>query len=231
MTDRRRNNGAARPQANPQVARPGDPRAFSPASQRNRQPILEVLARVLPGSGLVLEIASGGGEHALWFAQHLRPLAWQPSDPDPACRRSIAARAAGVHCPTLKPPLDLDVTAAIWPIERADAMVCINMVHIAPWAATVALIAGAARILPPGGVLYLYGPYKRGGRHTAASNADFDADLRARNADWGLRDLEAVTKLALTAGLEPLEVIEMPANNLSLVFRRGAGPDSVKFRT
>ena len=223
MADRRRIDGAAgaaRTQANPQAARPGDARAFSPASQRNRQPILEVLARVLPGSGLVLEVASGSGEHALWFAQHLRPLAWQPSDPDPACRRSIAAHAAGVHCPTLKPPLDLDATAAIWPIERADAVVCINMVHIAPWAATEGLMAGAARCLAPGGVLYLYGPYRRGGEHTAPSNAAFDETLRARNPAWGLREVEAVAESAQAQGLSLGETVEMPANNLSLILTR-----------
>ncbi len=222
MTDRRRIDGAAgaaRPQANPRVARPGDPRAFSSASQRNRQPILEVLARVLPGSGLVLEIASGG-EHALWFAQHLRPLAWQPSDPDPVCRRSIAAHAATVHCPSLRAPLDLDATAAIWPIECADAMVCINMAHVAPWAATEGLIAGAARVLPPGGVLYLYGPYRRGGEHTAPSNAAFDISLRERNPAWGLRDVEAVPALAGGHGLTLGEIVEMPANNLSLILTR-----------
>ena len=223
MADRRRIDGAAgaaRTQANPQVARPGDARAFSPASQRNRQPILEVLARVLPGSGLVLEVASGSGEHALWFAQHLRPLVWQPSDPDPACRRSIAAHAAGVHCPTLKPPLDLDVTEAIWPIERADAIVCINMVHIAPWAATEGLMAGAARCLPPGGLLYLYGPYRRGGEHTAPSNAAFDESLCARNPAWGLREVEAVAESAQAQGLSLGETVEMPANNLSLILTR-----------
>jgi len=223
MTDRGRIDGAAgaaRPQAIPQGARPGDARAFSPASQRNRQPILEVLARVLPGSGLVLEVASGSGEHALWFAQHLRPLAWQPSDPDPACRRSIAAHAAGVHCPTLKPPLDLDVTEAIWPIERADAIVCINMVHIAPWAATEGLMAGSARCLPPGGVLYLYGPYQRGGEHTAPSNAAFDESLRAHNPAWGLRDVEAVAESAQAQGLTLGKIVEMPANNLSLILTR-----------
>ena len=205
MTDRRRIHGA------------GDARAFSPASQRNRQPILEVLARVLPGSGLVLEVASGSGEHALWFAQHLRPLVWQPSDPDPACRRSIAAHAAGIDCPTLKPPLDLDATAAIWPIERADAIVCINMVHIAPWAATEGLMAGAARCLPPGGLLYLYGPYRRGGEPTAPSNAAFDESLRARNPDWGLREVEAIAESAQAQGLTLGEIVEMPANNLSLI--------------
>jgi len=223
MTDRRRIDGAAgaaRPRAIPQAARPGDARAFASASQRNRQPILEVLARVLPGNGLVLEVASGSGEHALWFAQHLRPLAWQPSDPDPACRRSIAAHAATVPCPSLRAPLDLDATAAIWPIERADAVVCINMVHIAPWAATEGLIAGAARVLPPGGVLYLYGPYQRGGEHTAPSNAAFDESLRAHNPAWGLREVEAVAELAEGHGLILQEVVDMPANNFSLLFAR-----------
>ncbi len=223
MTDRRRIDGTAgatRPQVIPQAAQPGDPRAFASASQRNRQPILEVLARVLPGNGLVLEVASGSGEHALWFAQHLRPLAWQPSDPDPACRCSIAAHAATVPCPSLRAPLDLDATEAIWPIERADAMVCINMVHIAPWAATEGLMAGAARVLPPGGVLYLYGPYRRGGKHTAPSNAAFDESLRARNPAWGLRDVEAVAELAGGHGLTFGEIVEMPANNLSLILTR-----------
>ena len=200
----------------------GDPRIFAPATQRNRARILDLLARALPRDGFVLEIASGSGEHGAWFVPHLPAVTWQPSDPDPECRRSIAARVAELACPRLLPPLDLDVTAPVWPIERADVVVCINMVHIAPWAAAVALIAGAARILPTGGILYLYGPYKRGGRHTAASNADFDAALRGRNPDWGLRNVEAVTKRAESAGLEALEVIEMPANNLSLLFRRGA---------
>ncbi len=135
-------------------------------------------------------------------------------------RRSIAAHAAGVHCPTLKPPLDLDVTEAIWPIERADAIVCINMVHIAPWAATVGLMAGSARVLPPGGVLYLYGPYKRGGKHTAPSNAAFDESVRAHNPAWGLRKVEAVAESAQAQGLTLGKIVEMPANNLSLILTR-----------
>ena len=163
---------------------------------------------------------SGSGEHALWFAKHLRPLIWQPSDPDPACRRSIAAHAAHAGLKTLEAPLDLDAAAAWWPIERADAVVCINMTHIAPWAATEGLAAGAARILPPQGVLYLYGPYKRGGHHTAPSNAAFDASLRGHDPDWGLRDLDDLVELAATQGLVLSEVVEMPANNLSVVFER-----------
>ena len=197
-----------------------DSRLFALATERNRQPILDVLSRVLPDSGLVLEVASGSGEHALWFAQALHPLVWRPSDPDPACRRSIAAHGAHAGFATLEAPLDLDAGAADWPIERADAVVCINMTHIAPWRATAGLIAGAARILPPEGVLYLYGPYLRGGHHTAPSNAAFDASLRACNPDWGLRDVEAVAEAAGPQGLVLSEVVDMPANNLSLVFTR-----------
>ena len=200
------------------VPDPGGARLFAPATQRNRQPILEVLSRVLPGRGRVLEVASGSGEHAVWFAQHLRPLIWQPSDPDPAGRRSIEAHAADAGIATLDVPLDLDAAAADWPIACADAVVCINMTHIAPWRATEGLIAGAARILPPEGVLYLYGPYLRGGRHTAPSNAAFDASLRACNPDWGLRDIAALDRVAAAHGLAPSEVVDMPANNLSLIF-------------
>ncbi len=212
MTDRGRIDGAAgaaRPQAIPQGVRPGDARAFSPASQRNRQPILEVLARVLPGSGLVLEVASGSGEHALWFAQHLRPLAWQPSDPDPACRRSIAAHATTAHGPSLRAPLDLDVTEAIWPIERADAIVCINMVHIAPWAAAEGLMAGAGRVLAAGGLLFLYGPFRQHGQHTAASNQRFDRSLRHSHPDWGIRDMDAVAASGTASSpSSPMPMIE-----------------------
>jgi len=199
---------------------PSAARLFAPATQRNRQPILDVLSRVLPGSGRVLEVASGSGEHALWFAQHLRPLIWQPSDPDPACRRSIAAHAAHAGLATIEAPLDLDAAVARWPIETADAVVCINMTHIAPWAATEGLVAGAARILPSEGPLYLYGPYMRGGRHTAPSNAAFDASLRGHNPDWGLRNVEDLAELAAPQGLVLSEIVEMPANNLSLVFKR-----------
>jgi len=211
------------------VPDPGNGRLFAPAAGRNRQPILDVLSRILPDRGRVLEVASGSGEHALWFARSLHPLVWQPSDPDPACRRSIAAHGAhaaqeaqgtqeGIE--TLEAPLDLDAGAAVWPIERADAVVCINMTHIAPWEVTVGLVAGAARILPAEGVLYLYGPYLRGGRHTAPSNAAFDASLRARHPDWGLRDVDAVAALAGPQGLVLREVVEMPSNNLSLLFIR-----------
>jgi SAM-dependent methyltransferase len=195
-----------------------DPRQYAPATARNREPILDVLRRHLPARGLVLEVASGTGEHTAFFAPHFPHLTWQPSDPDPAARESIAAWAAGL--PNVRPPLDLDAAASIWPIERADAVLCINMVHISPWAAALGLLAGAARLLPSGGVLYLYGPYKQRGRHTAPSNAAFDDSLRARDPAWGVRDLDHVADAAREAGFGPPEVVSMPANNLSVMFRR-----------
>jgi SAM-dependent methyltransferase len=198
-----------------------DPRLQAPAVARNREPILAVLRRVLPTEGLVLEVASGSGEHAAFFAAALPLLTWQPSDPDPRARASITAFAGAGTAPNLLPPLDLDVTAAAWPVARAAAVVCINMIHIAPWSACEALVAGAARALPAGGVLYLYGPYKEEGRHTAPSNEVFDSDLRARDPRWGVRDLGEVTALARRHGFVHQETVTMPANNRSLVFRRG----------
>lgn len=195
-----------------------DPRLFTEAAQRNRQPILDVLRRVLPPRGLVLEIASGSGEHAVHFARYLPGLDWQPSDPQAACRRSIAAHAAACGCANLRPVLDLDVTAPVWPVDAADAVVCINMIHIAPWSAGAAMLAGAARVLATGGILYLYGPFKRDGRHTAPTNEAFDASLRHRNPDWGVRNLEEVTAVAVHVGLSHGQTVEMPANNLSLVY-------------
>lgn len=197
-----------------------DARCFAPSAQRNRQPILDVLARVLPKDGLVLEIAGGSGEHALHFARNLPALRWQPSDPDPASRRSIDAHAAAhaEQCPNLLPVLDVDVTAADWPVRTAEAIVCINMAHISPWSASEGLFAGAGRLLPAAGVLFLYGPYKRNGRHTAPSNEAFDASLRGRNSAWGIRNLEDLVGLGTQANLALREVVDMPANNLSLVF-------------
>lgn len=200
---------------------PTDARLFAAAVRRNQQPILEVISRVLPAHGLVLEIASGSGEHAAYFARHLPSLQWQPSDPDPAQRRSIDAHAAAGACPNLRPALALDVTAADWPVRAADApdaIVCINMVHIAPWAASEGLFAGAGRLLPAAGVLYLYGPYKRNGRHTAPSNDAFDSWLRRQDSAWGVRNLEDMAALGTRAGFGLAEVVDMPANNLSLVF-------------
>ena len=197
-----------------------DLRLFAPATQRNRVPILEVLMRVLPARGLALEVASGTGEHALWFAQNLRPLVWQPSDPDPEMRESILAHGQGSELGSLEPPIDLDTTRHPWPIDAADAVVCINLVHIAPWAATLGLLQGAAAILPPEGPLFLYGPFKRDGRHTADSNAVFDRSLRGQNPDWGVRDLDDIAAEAKAFGFLLSEIVEMPANNLSIVFRR-----------
>ena len=197
-----------------------DPRVFRPHVARNRDPILAVLRRVLPSRGLVLEIASGSGEHAVYFAQSLPALTWQPTDPDADALASIAAHRVAAHAPNMLPPLPLDVTAEVWPLDGADAIVCCNMIHIAPWTACEGLIAGAARVLPAGSVLYLYGPYKIGGRHTAPSNAAFDADLRARDPAWGIRDLGDVTALAERCGFALVETVSMPANNLSVIFRR-----------
>lgn len=195
-----------------------DPRRVAPAAARNRDPILAVLRRVLPPSGLVLEVASGTGEHAAHFAAALPALRFQPSDPDPASRASIDAWCAGL--PNVRPALALDAAAAKWPLDHADAVLCINMVHISPWAATLGLLRGAARLLPPGGPLVLYGPYRRAGVPTAPSNDAFDADLRARNPAWGLRQLEEVAAEAAAAGFGLPEIVEMPANNLTVIFRR-----------
>jgi len=197
-----------------------DARRMAPATERNREPILAVLRNVLPASGTVLEIASGTGQHAVHFAAAFPGLAWQPSDPDSAARESIAAWTAHAGLANVRAPLDLDVCRQPWGIDAADAMVCINMLHISPWAAAEALFAGAGKLLKPGGVLYLYGPYRRGGAHTAPSNAAFDAQLRATDPDWGVRDMEDVVALGAAHGLRCDEPVPMPANNFSLVFRK-----------
>lgn len=193
---------------------------FAPAVARNRDPILAVLRRVLPAQGTVLEIASGSGEHAAYFAAAMPHLFWQPADIDPDALASISAHRAAVEAPNLLHPVELDAAAPEWPATRADAVVSINMIHIAPWAAAVGLFAGAARLLPAGGVLYLYGPFMEDGRHTAESNASFDASLRARNPEWGVRDTADVRNLAEHSGFNFAERLAMPANNLSLLFRR-----------
>jgi len=198
-----------------------DARRHAPATGRNRAPILAVLERVLPQAGTVLEVASGTGEHAVAFAGAFPRLAWQPSDPDAGARESIAAWRAAAALPNLLPPVALDAAAAHWPIGRADAMLCINMIHIAPWSACLGLMAGARRLLGPGAPLYLYGPYLRADVETAPGNLAFDRSLRTSNPDWGVRHLADVE--AAAAGFRLTEIVEMPANNLSLVFRR-AGP-------
>lgn len=197
-----------------------DPRQHAPATASNAEPILAVLREVLPASGTVLEIASGTGEHAVHFARALPQLIWQPSDPSPEARASTAAWAGGAGLANLLPPVALDAAAPEWPISAADAIVCINMVHISPWEATEGLIRGAARLLPCDGRLVLYGPYRRAGRDLEASNAAFDHSLRSRNPAWGLRLLEDVVALAAEEGLDLDRVDEMPANNLTIVLRK-----------
>jgi SAM-dependent methyltransferase len=193
----------------------------SPSTVRNREPILAALREILPPDARVLEVASGAGEHAVFAAEHLPDATWLPTDPDAEALASIAAWRAASDLANLAPPGQLDVTdEAAWPAGPFDAVVCINMIHIAPWTAAQALLAGAARVLRPGGVLYLYGPYLEDGVETAPSNLGFDADLKRRNPAWGLRRLEAVKALAARDGLTFARRIAMPANNLSLVFAK-----------
>jgi hypothetical protein len=188
----------------------------APATERNREPIIEVLAGVLPGEGTVLEVASGTGEHVAAFAARFPALTWQPSDPDAESRGSIAEWCADIT--NVLPPLDLDAASADWPIDAADAIVCINMIHISPWAATLGLMAGAKRLLPARGALILYGPYRRHGVETAPSNEQFELWLKDRNPEYGLRHVEDVT--AVAEGFELERLVEMPANNLMLIYRR-----------
>lgn len=205
----------------------GDPgaRRSAPAALRNRDPILSELTRLLADAARVLEIASGTGEHAVHFAAGLRHLTWQPSDRDAGLRASVAAHRAAAALGNLAAPIALDAAEAPWPVEGEgaepfDAVFCANMIHIAPWAAAEGLLSGAGRILRPGGRLVLYGPFRRGGQHTAPSNEAFDARLRAEHPGWGVRDLEAVAAEASRHGLELDQVIGMPANNLLVVFVR-----------
>jgi len=194
----------------------GKARKHAPATLRNREAIAAVLVEELTVRGLVLEIASGSGEHVAHFARELPGHSWQPSDPDASARASIAAWCEGLANVLL--PLDLDAASDHWPIDRADAVLCINMVHISPWAATLGLLAGAARLLPRGAPLIVYGPFLREGVPLAPSNAAFDESLKARDPRWGLRSVEAIRDAALGLALD--RVVEMPANNLTLVFRR-----------
>jgi len=197
-----------------------DPRFYFPHVARNREAILQVLRRVLPPQGLVLEVASGGGEHAAYFAERLPSLIWQPSDLDPRSLASIAAHRTAADAPNLLAPVCLDATSEQWPVESADALVCINMTHISPWAVSEGLMAGARRVLRMGGVIYLYGPYKIDGRHTAQSNKEFDAWLRTQNAQWGVRDFADMADLAARNDFVLIETVPMPANNLSIIFKR-----------
>lgn len=201
-----------------------DARLFSPSAERNREPIAAVLRRCLPATGTVLEIASGTGEHVAWFAAQFPGLLFQPSDPAGAQRASIAAWIAATGVPNIRPPLAVDVASPDWErnVDIPDplaAILCINMIHISLWQATLGLMRGAGHLLADGGVLYLYGAYRRGGRHSAPSNAAFDASLRAQHPDWGVRDLETVTAEADRMGFALDEVVEMPANNLSVILK------------
>jgi SAM-dependent methyltransferase len=193
---------------------------FAPATQRNRDPIVSVLRVVLPQSGEVLEVASGTGEHIVHFAAYFPHLQWQPSDFDPAGLESIQAWVDESQLPNIKSPVSLDAVNPDWPVLQADAIICINMVHISPWRATLGLFAGAKRLLGNGGLLYLYGPYKEANAETAASNEAFDASLQSANSEWGLRHVEDMVDVALVNGFELEQRIEMPANNLSLIFRK-----------
>lgn len=204
-----------------------DARLHAPSAARNRDPILDVLRRHLPDRGLVLEVASGSGEHITYLAANLgNELTFQPSDPDAAARASIDAWASSLGLATVRPALALDAAQPPWPITSADAVICINMIHIAPWPAAEGLVRGAGEVLSASGLLYLYGPFRRDGHHTADSNQRFDDDLKSRNPAWGVRDLEAVIALAVTHGFRPPLIETMPANNLSLIFRRADSPRS-----
>lgn len=197
-------------------------RRHAPATARNRQPLLAVLRRVLPERGRVLEIASGTGEHAVYFAAALTGLEWQPTDPDPTARASIEAHRADAELPNLRAPLSLDASSETWPVAQASAVVAINMIHIAPVAASAGLFRGAGALLPSDAPLVTYGPYKVEGAHTAPSNAAFDQSLRARNPSWGVRDIAELEALAEPHGLTLEERVAMPANNFTLVWRKGS---------
>lgn len=198
---------------------------FAPATERNREPIIAVLKQILPPTGTVLEIASGTGEHAVYFAPRLSPRHWLPSETNPILQESILAWREEFLSDVLSPPLDLDVMGENWweKVKPQDlcAVVCINLIHIAPWAACEGLMKGAEALLPQGGILYLYGPFKQQGVHTSESNVSFDQSLQQQNPAWGVRNLEDVVSLGKVHQLELQDVIAMPANNLSVVFRRG----------
>ena len=209
----------------------GDPRRRAPAAGRNREPILDVLRRVLPPRGTVIEVGSGTGEHAAFFAHHLPGLTWQPTDRDPEMLASIEGwrQQPGFRFGTpanLQPPLTVDLNDPAWPTGTLSvarfpvAIVSINLLHVAPWPMAERLFAGAGELLMPGRLLFLYGPYLVGGKHLGHGNATFDKSLRAENAEWGLRDLEAVQALGEANQFELAETVEMPVNNLSLIFRR-----------
>jgi len=194
----------------------------APAAARNSGPIVQVLAQELPGDGLVLEIASGTGQHAVFFARRFPALTWQPSDADPDALASVEAWRAEAGVGNLRRPITLDAMSSAWPVADADAIVCVNMVHIAPWAATLGLFAGAARILPAGAPLILYGPFIEADVPTTPSNVAFDQGLKERNAASGLRQVEAVDEVSVRHGMIRTARYELPANNIMLVYRPSA---------
>lgn len=193
----------------------------APATARNSEPLAEVLAEELPARGLVLEIASGSGEHAVFLARRFPALGWQPSDHDAEALASVDAWAAEGGCTNLRPAIALDAAQADWPIAAADAVLCVNMVHISPWSAGVGLFTGAGRILASGAPLVLYGPFIEPDQETAPSNLAFDQSLKQRNSEWGLRNTDDLDALAADHGLRRTARHAMPANNLVLVYRRG----------
>lgn len=211
------------PVALEQRVQDADKRMFSPSAARNAAPILAVLKDRLPAQGTVLEIGCGTGEHAVCFAAAMPTLTWIPTDPDPASRASTASWVAFRGLANVHAPLEVDASAAAWGVETLapfDAILSINMIHIAPWAATVGLFSGAGRLLRAGGLLLLYGPFMHDGAYNAPSNADFDQSLKARNPAWGLRDIADLERIALASGLMLGERVDMPANNTLLVFQR-----------
>ena len=197
-----------------------DGRIVSPSAERNKGPIAEILMRVLPAQGEVLEVSSGTGQHVLHFAQAMPHIRWRPTERDADALKSIASWLGQTPAPNVNAPLRLDVYDAIWPVHDMAAVVCINMIHIAPPSAAEALLRGAGDVIAPGGILFLYGPYRRQGRHTSPSNKAFDERLKATNPGWGVRNLEDVVHLASAVGLELEQTHDMPANNLALVFRK-----------
>ena len=204
-----------------------DGRKYASATQRNREPILQVLLEVLPPTGTILEVASGTGEHATYFAPRLKPRKWIPSDTNASLRESIMAWIKHSPSENLHQPLNIDASQPLWQVEKEElseindisAMVNINMIHISPWSACLGLMAAASRILSPGGILYLYGPYKQYGKHTAPSNAAFDEYLQEQNPEWGVRNLDDVVQVAENNHLTLQKTYQMPANNLSVVFK------------
>ncbi|HRI68743.1 MAG TPA: DUF938 domain-containing protein [Polyangium sp.] len=192
----------------------------APAAERNKNPILDVLREFISEPKFVLTIAEGSGQHVVFFAEHLPQATFQPTDVDPTALASIAAYVAEGGFPNVRPPLALDAMAETWPVEHADIILCINMIHISPWIATEGLFRGAARILPEFGYLITYGPYRFSGEFTAPSNQEFDASLRGRNPEWGVRDVDDLRMLASAHGLMLEGTVPMPANNHCLVFAR-----------